>query len=74
MLRTLRSSGAGFWLTAATAVLSLVVWLVRLEARIQANDAAIEAHEKAQAEINRTLREDLTYIRERIDRALEGPR
>lgn len=45
----------------ATLAIGGVVWLVRLEGRVNANE-------------NRTddLREDVTYIRNRIDDALKG--
>lgn len=38
-----------------------VVWLIRLEGRVNTQDV-----------INQQVRADLTYIRERIDRALNG--
>lgn len=38
-----------------------LVWLIRLEGRVNTHQ-----------ELHRALREDLTYIRNRIDRALNG--
>jgi hypothetical protein len=38
-----------------------VVWLVRLEGRINGHDTEF-----------RQMREDVTYIRQRIDKAIEG--
>jgi sensor domain CHASE-containing protein len=48
-------------LTAGVAVIGVVVWLIRLEGRVNTQMAL---HER--------LTEDVTYIRERIDAALNG--
>lgn len=50
------------------AFVGVVVWAVRLEGRVNAHDRAHEEHKQRHEE----LRSDLTYIRERIDRALNG--
>lgn len=47
----------------AIPTVGIIVWLVRMEGRINLNDEAI-----------RGMREDLRYVRERIDRALEPER
>lgn len=41
--------------------IGVIVWLIRLEGRVNTQDV-----------INNQVRSDLTYIRERIDRALNG--
>lgn len=41
--------------------ISVVVWLLRLEGRVNTQDA-----------LQSQMRADVTYIRERIDRALNG--
>ena len=48
---------------AVVGVVGVVVWLVRLEGKIQ-----------TQAELHRRLAEDVSYIRDRIDVALNGHR
>lgn len=48
-------------LSAGVAVVSVVVWLIRLEGRVNTQMAL---HER--------LSEDVSYIRERIDAALNG--
>lgn len=45
----------------ASAFIGGIVWLVRLEGRVNTNEA-----------LHQALREDLTYIRDRIDSALNG--
>ena len=54
---------AGAVLAAGAMVIGVVVWLVRLEGKIQ-----------TQAELHQQLRDDVSYIRERIDAALNGKR
>ncbi len=54
-------------LTIATLVLAGVVWAVRLEGRV----ATVE---KTTEQAIQQFRDDLRYIRDRIDRALVGPR
>jgi glutathione S-transferase len=54
-------------LTIATLLLAAVVWAVRLEGRVNAN-------ERAAGDAITLFREDLKYIRDRIDRALEAGR
>ena len=46
--------------TISTPCLGALVWLVRLEGRINAHDLAFQR-----------LRDDVSYIRDRIDRAIE---
>jgi hypothetical protein len=45
-----------------------IVWLLRLEGRINAHDLEHREHARRYAE----MREDLAYIRQRIDKALNG--
>jgi hypothetical protein len=51
----------GTVLTAAAMAIGVVVWLVRLEGRLN-----------AQGDLYAQLRNDVTYIRDRIDQALNG--
>jgi hypothetical protein len=48
-------------LTVAFAAVGALAWLFRLEGRINGHDQMIKA-----------VREDLRYVRDRIDRALNG--
>lgn len=51
----------GVVITTGGLVVGGVVWLIRLEGRVN-----------TQAELHKGLKEDVTYIRTRIDRALNG--
>jgi hypothetical protein len=69
----------GTALTVALAMVGGVVWLVRLEGRINNHDAThaehVSRHTQIREEIERRhheLRADIVYIRERIDKALNG--
>lgn len=42
-------------------IAGVVIWLLRLEGRVNTH-----------GELHKQLREDVTYIRERIDRAING--
>lgn len=46
---------------ALTIASGVVIWLIRLEGRVNTNEA-----------LHGALKEDVRYIRERIDRALNG--
>jgi hypothetical protein len=48
-------------ITIAASTTGVIVWLVRMEGRINKNDASIA-----------DVKEDIRYIRARIDRALNG--
>lgn len=50
--------------------IAAVVWAVRQEGRLNAHDRQHAEHDKRHGE----LREDISYIRERIDSALHGRR
>lgn len=70
---------AGLFLTIITLALAGVVWIIRLEGRIGALDAALLAARGAHAEqilevkeTNKQLREDIGYIRGRLDQVLAG--
>lgn len=52
----------GVLIAAAVPIVGVVVWLVRLEGRINLNEAQ-----------TKELRDDVKYIRERIDVALRIP-
>lgn len=45
-----------------------IVWLVRIEGRVNGHDAQHVQHQKRHEE----LRTDIAYIRDRIDHALNG--
>jgi hypothetical protein len=60
--------GMGETMTALGIVVGLVAWAVRQEGRINLHAALHEEHAKRHHEI----KEDIEYIRERIDRALNG--
>jgi hypothetical protein len=49
-------------------VVAALAWLFRLEGRINGHELRFSAQEKAIEEI----REDLRYVRDRIDRAING--
>jgi len=56
-----------------------VVWLVRLEGRVNEHERQHNAHKERDEEIkadfirrHEEVRSDLTYIRDRLDRALNG--
>jgi len=53
------------WLVVAGSVLGLTAWGVRLEARV---DAEAAQHREAIEQV----RQDLTYIRTRLDQVLDG--
>lgn len=55
-------------MTIGGAVISGLVWLVRLEGRVNGHDREHKQH----ADRHEEMREDLAYIRERIDKALNG--
>lgn len=58
---------SGWFALAGMAITSLVAF-VRLEGRVNGHDREHLEHSKRHTE----MREDLSYIRERIDRALNG--
>jgi hypothetical protein len=59
---------SGAALTVAITFVGAVVWLIRLEGRVNTNEA-LHATLKANHD---ELKADVRYIRERIDRALDG--
>ena len=58
----------GWMLTAGAFVIGYIVWLVRLEGRVNGHDREHKEHKDRHDE----MREDLAYIRQRIDKALNG--
>lgn len=62
--------GAAEVITIAVLVVGLIVWAVRLEARVDAADRAVSDVRAEHDKDLRQFREDLGYIRTRIDEAL----
>lgn len=69
----------GAILGVGTAIVGSVVWLVRLEGRVNGHERQHAKHEERDEELKADfmkrhdeVRSDLTYIRDRIDRALNG--
>lgn len=58
----------GVVMTLGAGFISALVWLVRLEGRINGHDREHRQHNDRHEEV----RADLAYIRSRIDRALNG--
>jgi hypothetical protein len=52
------------------ALLGGVVWMVRLEGRVNGHDRELFSHEKRFD----AIKDDIRYVRDRIDRALERER
>jgi hypothetical protein len=52
----------------------IVVWAVRVEGRGHTQDVQIEDVRQTHSTDTAQIREDLAYIRERIDRAIEAGR
>ena len=61
-------------ITIAALALAGVVWAVRLEGRVNANDVAIVHVDTQRKESIEQIRADLTYIRTRIDQLLDAAR
>lgn len=68
----------GDYLLIGSLTLAGVVWAVRLEGRVNTNDRAIAAVDTRVVEVRQQqkdsvdqVRQDLTYIRSRIDQALD---
>lgn len=55
-------------MTGFSVLLGAVIWLIRLEGRVNTHDREHRTHRERVEE----LREDLAYIRARIDNALSG--
>lgn len=60
------TDGMVLWL--AGAIVAGIVWAVRQEGRLNGHDQELSDHAKRHDE----MREDLSYIRQRIDSALNG--
>lgn len=63
--------GVGEAITIVTLGAGVVAWAVRLEGRINTSDARYDALQKAYLADAGETREDIQYIRERLDRVLE---
>jgi hypothetical protein len=61
---------AAEWITVGVLGVSTVVWLVRLEGRVNSHDQAIATVNEKLDRNDRLLREDVAYIRSRIDQAV----
>ena len=57
---------AGTWLGATVTVVGAIVWLVRLEGRVNGHDREHAQHKERHDD----MRSDIAYIRQRIDSAL----
>ena len=55
------TADAGVVFSLVGAVIGVVVWFVRLEGRVNSHDGQIVG-----------MKDDLRYVRDRIDRALDG--
>jgi len=66
----MRRVGFAEWLTIGALALAAVVWLVRLEGRVNAQDVKVEQQEQNHKDTIAQFRADLAYIRMRIDDAL----
>ena len=66
----MRRVGLGEWLTIGALILAGVVWAVRLEGRINAQDTKLEQQAQNHKDTIAQFRADLAYIRMRIDDAL----
>jgi hypothetical protein len=71
--------GVGEFLTAGGLAVGVIVWLVRMEGRLngvqQAHEEHVKTNDREHAQHHKRheeMRDDITYIRERIDRALNG--
>jgi hypothetical protein len=64
----------GTILTAAAMVVGVIVWLVRLEGRLNAQGERLEDRLNTQDDGMERLERDIAYIRNRIDVALNGHR
>ncbi len=61
----------GVVLTAVAMVVGVIVWLVRLEGRLNAQGERLEGRLKTQDDRLDRLERDIAYIRNRIDVALK---
>jgi hypothetical protein len=61
--------GFGEWLTIGTFVVGIVVWAVRLEGRLNSQEQQLDDVRLQQSQNIQQFREDLAYIRSRIDQA-----
>lgn len=59
------------WVAIAALAIAGIVWAVRLEGRVNTQDREIAAVQRQHREAVGQFREDLTYIRRRLDEALD---
>jgi hypothetical protein len=59
--------------TLASIAIGSVIWLVRLEGRVNSHDREIKDVKDSHESDMQQIRLDLNYIRGRIDRAIEKP-
>lgn len=69
----------GLFMTLASLTMGAVVWLIRLEGRVNSHDREHRMHRERDEELridharqHTELRSDIAYIRSRIDNALNG--
>lgn len=62
------------WIGIAVLVLGAVIWSIRLEGRVQATERDLSTLRLQHEQAVQQTREDVSYIRERIDRILEALR
>jgi hypothetical protein len=63
----------GTIVTLASIAIGSVIWLVRLEGRVNSHDREIKDVKDSHESDMQQIRLDLNYIRGRIDRAIEKP-
>ena len=65
-----RTIGVGEILTVLAFAVGIIVWAIRLEANVAGNARELELLKENQTQNVQQLRDDLGYIRARIDQAL----
>lgn len=70
----LRRVSVSEWVVIGALVLTGLTWLVRLEGRVDGTATAIATVKADQKDALAALRDDVRYIRERLDRALDEAR
>jgi undecaprenyl pyrophosphate phosphatase UppP len=62
---------AAEWVAILVVIVGLVMWLARLEARVDAQGRDMRSVKEEQAEAIGQFRQDIQYIRMRLDEALD---
>lgn len=71
LLRRIRAEWAAVIIALLGLLLGGVVWGARLEERVNAHDRALATVEEQHREAVQQFRDDLAYIRRRLDEALD---